>query len=276
MLNDQQLKDIEGLQQICEEHDKCQLKLNWDMLRERQNNLDDYLHYKDGSLIGFLALYGFGSSYELCGMIHPQHREKGIFKDLFHQSIDSLKERGVKKLLINAPGSSDSGKAFLDTLPAEYAFSEYQMKWEHKNLEEVSDEEIKLTPARPGDREFILELDYLCFNVERDDSLEFMEMVGKDEDSSSFIINHKGERVGKIHVKREADKSYIFGFAVHPSQQGKGIGRQVLQKTVINESKDGQAISLEVEAKNANALKLYEGTGFVSYQVQDYYTYKGL
>ena len=41
MLTTQQLKDIKRLQSECELHDHVQLKLNWEMLRERKTeNLD--------------------------------------------------------------------------------------------------------------------------------------------------------------------------------------------------------------------------------------------
>ncbi|WP_456274398.1 GNAT family N-acetyltransferase [Bacillus sp. AK031] len=275
MLNDQQLKDIERLQATCEKYDKCQLKLNGDMLRSRQTDLDDFLDYKDGELIGFLGLYGFGSSYELCGMVHPEFRQKGIFKGLFNDAVLSLKERGVKKLLINTPEASKAGKELIATLSAEYSFSEYQMKWQTKDIGEKN-ADVQLIISGPEDRELIMDLDYLCFNVERNDSLDFIEMVNEDKDSSSFIIVHEGKKVGKIHVQSEAGRSYIYGFAVHPSQQGKGIGRKVLENIVIQESKAGKEIFLEVAAKNANALRLYEGTGFVSYQIQDYFNFKEL
>ncbi|WP_421378880.1 GNAT family N-acetyltransferase [Bacillus salacetis] len=275
MLKEQQLKDIEELQRICENKDGFQLKLNGDMLRSRDHDQDDFFHYEDGKLAGFLGLYGFGSSYELCGMVHPDYRKQGVFTELFQQSIDSLKARTIKKLLINAPGSSQSGKAFIETLPANYSFSEYQMKWEHKELE-AADKDIQLIPVRKEDMGLIFELDYLCFNIERNDAENFMETVEKDKGSSSFIIEYEGKKVGKIHIQSETDRSYIFGFAVHPSHQGKGIGRAVLEKAVIEESQAGRNIFLEVAAKNANALKLYERTGFVSYQVQDYYDYTEL
>lgn len=47
MLTTQQLKDIEQLQSECELHDHVQLKLNWEMLRERNTeNLDFFITRK--------------------------------------------------------------------------------------------------------------------------------------------------------------------------------------------------------------------------------------
>ncbi|RIW35100.1 GNAT family N-acetyltransferase [Bacillus salacetis] len=275
MLTEQQLKDIEKLQEVCEEHGCYRLKLNDDMLRSRTHNKDDYFYYERDVLIGYLGLYGFGSSYELCGMVHPDFRRRGIFSSLFHQAVSSLKERRINKLLINSPGSSLTGKAFTSSLPAPYSFSEYQMKWKPRDLEPVN-EDIQLAPVTKEDRGLILELDYLCFNVGRDDSMEFMEHVQQEAGNSSFVIKYKGRKSGKIHIQREQDRSYIFGFAVHPSLQGRGIGSAVLAKTVHTESMAGRSIYLEVAAKNDNALKLYEKAGFVSYQVQDYFVFEGL
>ncbi|MGF2616682.1 GNAT family N-acetyltransferase [Rossellomorea vietnamensis] len=275
MLTDIKLNEIEELRLLCEEHDNCKLKLNEDMLRSRTSLLDDYFHYEDGKLTGYLGLYGFGKSYELCGMVHPHYRKRGIFQSLFNQSIYSLKERKISKLLINAPGSSQSGKSFIENIPATYSFSEYQMRWQPKKILS-GNTDIKLIPVTKEDLPLILDLDNLCFNVEREDSLEFMQMVKNDNESHSFMIEYKGDKVGKIHIQQEKNKSYIFGFAVHPSHQGKGIGSSVLEKTVNNESSAGRDIFLEVAAKNSNALKLYEKAGFVSYQVQDYFAYEGL
>ncbi|MGM0845336.1 MAG: GNAT family N-acetyltransferase [Bacillota bacterium] len=274
MLTNTQLFEIEELQLLCEKQDDFKLKLNGDMLRSRSSGQDDYFHYEDGKLTGFLGLYGFGTSYELCGMVHPNYRRRGIFQSLFQQAITSLKERGISKLLLNAPGSSQSGKLFIADLLAHYSFSEYQMKWKQKEIKD-DNSSIELVPVTDDDLVQIVDLDYLCFSVEREDSLEFMKMVDKDDSNFSFMIQCKGDKVGKIHIKRENDRSYIFGFAVHPSHQGKGIGRSVLEKTVKIECENEKSIFLEVSAKNANALRLYEETGFVSYQVQDYYKFEG-
>jgi hypothetical protein len=74
MLTTQQLQDIEQLQKECETHDHLQLKLNWDMLRNRESNQLDILHYENDELVAFLGLYAFGSTVEVCGMVKPCER----------------------------------------------------------------------------------------------------------------------------------------------------------------------------------------------------------
>lgn len=50
MLTTQQLQDIEQLQKECEIHDHVQLKLNWEMLRDRQTEPLDFFIMKTANL----------------------------------------------------------------------------------------------------------------------------------------------------------------------------------------------------------------------------------
>lgn len=45
MLTKKQLNDIHSLQQICEETGNIKLKLNWDTLKSRADEENDYFHY---------------------------------------------------------------------------------------------------------------------------------------------------------------------------------------------------------------------------------------
>jgi hypothetical protein len=74
MLTKRQLQDIEQLQKKCEAYEHFQLKLNWDMLRNRESNQLDFLHYENDELVAFLGLYAFGSTVEVCGMVKPSER----------------------------------------------------------------------------------------------------------------------------------------------------------------------------------------------------------
>ncbi len=273
MLTEEVLKKIKQLKELCEEEDHLELKLNWDMLEKREHHKDDFLYYQDQQLIGFLALYDFGETFELCGMVHPSYRRKGIFRTLFMDAVESLQSRSVKKLLLNTPATSLSGKAFIESVDALYDFSEYQMKWVETTLD-TSNQIISLREST-SDEDFnmFIQLDVICFNVSEKDAKQFSETVTSDPNQRSLMIDFQGKTVGKISIQRADDRSYIFGFAVLPEYQGRGFGRQALAQTVAIEKEISPTILLEVATKNANALRLYESQGFQSYQTQDYYYY---
>ncbi|WP_019415706.1 GNAT family N-acetyltransferase [Paenisporosarcina sp. TG20] len=129
MLTAKQLVDIEKLQKECEAHDKFQLKLNWEMLRNRGTDQFDFLLYEKEELIAFIGIYEFGSTAEVCGMVKPNERRKGYFTELFNKAKLSMANHSFKRILLNAPATSDAAKGFLATQGASYKNSEHQMHW---------------------------------------------------------------------------------------------------------------------------------------------------
>jgi ribosomal protein S18 acetylase RimI-like enzyme len=272
MLNNKKLNDIRTLQSICEKHDRIKLKLNWDMLKQRSILEDDYFHYKDETLIGYLALYGFGDQYELCGMVHPESRGKGVFSQLLSKAQNSLKERNARSLLINVPGSSVSGKSFASSINAVYDFTEYEMKWEPLGQLPLS-EGLMIREMQEDDIPYCIKLDIECFGQSHSDAEAMVRQISKESGQRRLMIEAGGNTVGKIRVQRTQDQSFIYGFAVDPLYQGKGIGQKALSHIVREESLWTHNIFLDVAAANTNALKLYEKSGFKSIYSQDYYQF---
>lgn len=271
MLMSQQIQEIEQLQKECETYDHLQLKLNWEMLRKRETNQLDFFHYENDELIAFLGLYAFGSTVEVCGMVKPSERRKGHFQRLFQQGMETAKQNGFKKILLNAPAGSDTAKVFLSKQGAEYAFSEHQMEWQDRSLEEVDG--IILRQATADDLDIRVRLSVTAFGLDEEDALAMESRVDGDEDTDMFMIDVNEETVGKIRVSRENGQAWIYGFSILPEQQGKGIGRKVLRQVIKEQCSDGYSVHLEVETKNDHALRLYESVGFKVVHAQDYYTY---
>ncbi|HJV18087.1 MAG TPA: GNAT family N-acetyltransferase [Bacillales bacterium] len=272
MLTNQQLEEIKELQKECESADEIQLKLNWDMLQERSSReITDFFHFEDGVLVGFLGLYGFGNKVELCGMVKPDYRRKGIFTKLFSEAMNVIEKRGFAEILLNAPTNSSFAKSFLRTVTCDYAFTEYQMQWQKKEL--CYSDEVSVRPSTSDDLEDEILLDIKCFGLDEAGAREFNLQMRQYQSEEFYIIEQEGQTVGKIRVSHLNEEAWIFGFCVDPEYQGKGIGRRVLTNIVLIEKQKGYPIFLEVEANNLNALGLYESCGFQSYYSQDYYTY---
>jgi len=272
MLTTKQLIDIEALQKECEIHDNLQLKLNWDMLKTRSDNNYDFLLYDKTELIAFLGLYPFGTTVEVCGMVKPTERRKHHFSKLFEEAMTFVKLQGFHKILLNAPAGSNEAKAFLKSINAVYSFSEHQMKWEQKDLEEVSG--FTLRVAEQKDLPLRIRLNVESFGLDEESSLEIEKRVDSEMDNSVYIIDVQQESVGKIRVKVEDNEAWIYGFSILPHFRGKGIGRKVLQYIVKEYAIRGNSLHLEVETENSHALGLYKSIGFEIVHAQDYYIYK--
>ena len=272
MLTTKQLQEIEALQKECERHDHLQLKLNWEMLRNRETDQLDHLIYDNEELIAFLGIYAFGSTAEVCGMVKPSERRKGYFKKLFNTAKVNLKLHDFKNVLLNAPAGSEAAKAFLISEGAIYKFTEHQMQWQPQYLQ--ASEGFTLRHATIDDIDIRVRLDIEAFGVLEEDARAMESRIDSDEDTDMLMIELDDNTIGKIRVKREDGEAWIYGFSILPDFQGKGIGRNVLRKVVKDQSALKHTVHLEVETKNAHALKLYESVGFKAVHAQDYYVYE--
>ncbi|MBS4210899.1 GNAT family N-acetyltransferase [Neobacillus rhizophilus] len=274
MLKQEQLKEIKALQEICEKEGGFHLKLNDDMLENRSaNRQEDFFLYEGGKLVAFLGSYGFGNKVELCGMVHPDYRRKGIFSELLEMGLIEAKKHGASTILLNAPTESQSAKDFLKNIPCTFAVAEYQMKWEVTELSD--DPSVTVRPSfSKEDWEAEIQLEISCFGFSEKEAREFQQTISENSSDQRLIVEADGKTAGKMRVSDSNGEAWIYGFAVFPELQGKGIGRRALSRVVKMEHQKGLPIFLEVEAKNAHALGLYESCGFRSYHSQDYYLYQ--
>ncbi|WP_438351118.1 GNAT family N-acetyltransferase [Paenibacillus sp. FA6] len=284
MLNNRQLQDIQALQQLCENTDQLALKLNWEILRTRKTeDKYDYFHYAGDTLAGFLGIYKFGSKLEICGMVHPDYRRKGIFTSLLKEALQDSAVAGYSSLLLNAPAKSLSGEQFLLEIPCQYECSEYQMRWDSTHEEDSSFPNEQIIPQRKvvlrkaigDDIDDLIRLDKDGFEMSDEDVLDMSQILASDGLQHMYIIESDSITAGKINVIPSETETWIYAFTVDRAVRGQGIGRRTLQLIIEQEQPFNKDLWLEVAVHNPTALKLYESCGFVTQEKQDYYQYTG-
>ena len=136
-LTPEEFKSVTQLANICNSYDQITLKINPTMLQTRPGDeTNDFLYYENGELIGFLGLYQFNNQeIEISGMVHPEHRRRGVFFELLSAAKPEIHQRRIAKLIFINEKQSTSGKFFLESLGARYSFSEYWMKTVHSSTD---------------------------------------------------------------------------------------------------------------------------------------------
>lgn len=76
------------------------------------------------------------------------------------------------------------------------------------------------------------------------------------------VIEQQGVVVGFCILQPVLDEANLLLMAVHPSQQGKGLGYQLLDESVAMLKNNPVQIFLEVRESNTAAIKLYEKSDF--------------
>ncbi|MBP7865897.1 MAG: GNAT family N-acetyltransferase [Acidobacteria bacterium] len=73
-----------------------------------------------------------------------------------------------------------------------------------------------------------------------------------------------GKVVGTSWLTQDGRRVYVHHMAVHPSHQGRGIGRRLLAASLEAAAALGLQVKLEVHQDNAAALRIYRDAGFVT------------
>lgn len=227
--------------------DGGRLKLEWGVLNARAGrDAEDILWWDDDQLLGFLGLYAFAPpTAELAGMVHPDARRCGIATALLDAALPLsrgavLEHSEHALVLLNAPSDG----------PADPA--------------------ITVRTATEADAAEVSRLLTTAFGTP---SSRVLDLPAATESSSTLVVELAGSAVGTLRLTRESDEAAgIYGFAVDPRWQGRGIGRDVLRRLCHQLRDEGvHRIGLEVAVDNDHAMGLYTSLGFAPVTTEDYY-----
>jgi ribosomal protein S18 acetylase RimI-like enzyme len=88
----------------------------------------------------------------------------------------------------------------------------------------------------------------------------------------TMVAERSGATIGTLRVHKSAEGWGVYGFAVDPAWQGRGIGRDLLRRVCRQANDAGiDRVHLEVSVENDRALGLYTSLGFVHEATEDYF-----
>jgi len=270
----QQMKD---LAHICGQHDQIDYSsdLHVNFLTARNKDvINDFLFYDDSQLIGALSMYDFErpTKLELIGFVHPNYRKQQIGTTLLQTAMKEIRIRKADEALIIMNGDSASGKEFAKQMKLPYLYSEYSMEFKAKEVQKTTKNTIQLTLASSESLLNLIEISSKAFGDSVENTATWLQkmMNSPSHQVYSALIDEKV--IGTITVSEQEQSTTLSGFAVHPSYQGKGYGKDILSYMVHTLIIEGvSTIELDVETKNNNALKLYTQCGFEIMTKYDYY-----
>jgi ribosomal protein S18 acetylase RimI-like enzyme len=273
------LEAIADLERRVLEVDGGRLKLEWNQLRARPGaQVDDVLWWDGDRLLGFCGIYVHGGDPEITGMVDPGARRRGIGKALFDSVVTVCRERGIAKVLLIVPRPSVAGRELALTRGGTLDHSEHALVLEGEPTDGPSDPHILLRPATVDDAETVGAILGAAFDWTPDDLPE--QLARSSRLSRTLVIEAEGRPAGTICISHNVtagiDTGGIYGFAVTPSRQGRGIGRDVLRRCCrLLRDEGASRVGLEVAVENEHALGLYTDTGFTPVSTEDYYAVLG-
>ncbi len=268
------LRAIEELATACVAVDGGRLKLEYGILQSRPpEQVNDFLWIAERDLIGFLGIYGYRSDQaEICGMVHPSARRRGIFSRLFEAATAELVRRGAPEALLVVDRLYESGSCFARSVGGTVEHSEHRMILRREPANVVAGPLVTIRAAELADARFVFACLAEAFGLPAEHVEEEELKALARRSPGTLVIEYGNEPVGTVRVDREPGTAGIYGFAVVPKYQGRGIGRQVLSTLARDLGAEGVAeVGLEVSVTNDAALRLYLSCGFDVIGTEDYY-----
>jgi ribosomal protein S18 acetylase RimI-like enzyme len=264
------LEAIADLEARTVQADGGRLKLEWSTLRGRAGaEVEDLLWWQGERLAGFVGLYAFGPpTVELAGMVDPEHRRRGIATALLEAALPICRDRGYERALLVTPRGSEGGPALAGRHGAVLEHSEHVLVLTGAPHAGSEDPLLSLRPATPADAPMLTSLLGAAFGTPPHN----MEEVLASDPGGTVVIDHAGQPVGTIRLAHDGATGSVYGFAVDPAWQGRGIGRDALGRVCRQLRDEGaQRVQLEVAVHNDRALGLYTSLGFSQIHTEDYY-----
>ncbi len=276
-LTQTEFSEIEALAALCNGYEGLELKLNWNILRNRPvQETNDFLYYENGQLVGYLALFSFNSKEaEISGMVHPAYRRRGIFTTLLSAAQEECQCRRVPKLLLIVQHISRSGQAFAVSLHPGYDHTEYRMALQEAGVLSAFNTQLHFRRASLEDAPMLAHITAVSFDIDEKEINWNAAHVMEAPDRRYYVatLGDRNTYIGKIEVSLNNHEATIYGFGVLPEYRGRGYGRQMLMQTIQDILATGQQhIVLEVATENKNALSLYQSCGFRETGSYDYYS----
>jgi ribosomal protein S18 acetylase RimI-like enzyme len=248
--------------------DGGRLKLEWSALeRQTGDDVKDLLWWSDDHLVGFAALYAFGSeTVEVAGMVHPDHRGAGIGGRLLDEVIACCRDRRLGHFLLVTERTSDAARRLAVSRKGVLEHSEHALALTGAVADGPRDGSITLRPATAADLEDVRRILLSAFGS----VFEPIDFESRLE--PTLVAERDGAVVATMRVHKEPGTWGVYGFGVDRPLQGRGIGRDLLRRVCreANEAGIGR-VHLDVSVDNDRALGLYTSLGFEHEATEDYY-----
>jgi ribosomal protein S18 acetylase RimI-like enzyme len=241
---------VDHLRRACEAADPLDLKVELD----EADGLERPIHFlaeTGDDVIGYAGLTP-GDESEVCGMVHPSWRRRGVGTALLAGVRDAATSLGRDTILVICEDAGPHALAWMRRLGATLESAERRMVVRLSTVAGrpvTSDPPLDVRPASDADHDAVVAL----LGEEFSDHPHERRLVGVEGATV----------VGTLRLIDASHRTMIYGFVIDERRRGQRLGTRMLAAVMAQLRAGGVGdVGLEVDPSNTPAIWLYERFGF--------------
>jgi ribosomal protein S18 acetylase RimI-like enzyme len=241
---------VDHLRLACEAADPLDLKVELD----EADDLDRPIHFlavTGDDVIGYAGLTP-GDEAEVCGMVHPSWRRRGVGTALLTRIRDAATNLGRDSILVVCEDAGPPALAWMRRIGATLESAERRMVVRRSTpagRPVTSDPPLEVRPASDADHDAVVAV----LGEEFSDHPHERRLVGVEGATV----------VGTLRLVDASHRTMIYGFVIDERRRGHRLGTRMLAAVVAQLRAEGVGeVGLEVGPNNTSAIRLYERFGF--------------
>jgi ribosomal protein S18 acetylase RimI-like enzyme len=241
---------VDHLRRACEAADPLDLKVELD----EADGLERPIHFlaeTGDDVIGYAGLTP-GDESEVCGMVHPSWRRRGVGTALLAGVRDAATSLGRDTILVICEDAGPHALAWMRRLGATLESAERRMVVRLSTVAGrpvTSDPPLDVRPASDADHDAVVAL----LGEEFSDHPHERRLVGVEGATV----------VGTLRLIDASHRTMIYGFVIDERRRGQRLGTRMLAAVMAQLRAGGVGdVGLEVDPSNTPAIRLYERFGF--------------
>jgi ribosomal protein S18 acetylase RimI-like enzyme len=242
--------NVDRLRRACEAAEPLDLKIELD----ESDHLGRPMHVladAGGEVIGYAGVTADDDA-EVCGMVHPSWRRRGVGTALLGGVRGAARRLGRESILVICEEAGHAGLEWMRAIGATLESTERRMV-----LRLTSPPGMALTAEARLDMRPVTQADHQAI----------VQVLGEDyidrPEERRFVAVEGGKVVGTLRLTETTQRTMIYGFVIEERQRGRRLGTRLLAAVIEQLRDEGIAdVGLEVDPENTRAVRLYERFGF--------------
>lgn len=241
--------NVDRLRLTCEAAEPLDLKVELD----EADHLGRPIHFlasASADVIGYAGITA-GDEAEVCGMVHPSWRGRGVGRALLAHLQTAASDLGRESMLVICEDAGPAAIAWMRRRGATLGSAERRMvvRLTATDAPSTADAPLEVRPASDADHDRVVVL----LGEEFSDRPEEQRLVGLD---GAGIV-------GTLRLIGSSQRTMIYGFVIDKGRRGARLGTRMLAAVFERLRADGvDEVGLEVDPDNTPAVRLYERFGF--------------